>query len=234
MFDHISQHPKVLPSSRKEVQFFGTRYRNGWNWYRSHFPLSLGTKGFLTGESTPYYLFHPMAPSLIASRMKDLRIIVMLRNPVERAYSHFKMQQRNGVETFRSFQEAIDAEDERIRSHMDKVSIDPYYYSEDHLRFAYLHRGLYGQQLERWFSFFPRENFHFIKSEDFFQDPQKALFGVQDFLDLDRMDPGTLKPKNQGNYSISDFTLPEDWRDRYFEDMKKLKSLTGIDFNWDL
>ncbi len=88
LYYYLSQHPQILPAVRKELHFFDDHYRRGLGWYRSQFPTR-GARGTITGEATPYYLSHPHAPARIQRLLPQARLIVLLRNPVERAISHY-------------------------------------------------------------------------------------------------------------------------------------------------
>jgi hypothetical protein len=121
LFNYLTQHPDVFPSCPKEVHYFSIHYHKGVNWYRSHFPLVMQKsyverghdRRFVAGEATPYYIAHPHAPQRIAETVPEAKLIVLLRNPVDRAYSHYHYEVKNGLETL-SFAEAIDREDERL------------------------------------------------------------------------------------------------------------------------
>jgi Sulfotransferase domain len=97
LFAILSAHRQVMPPSHKEVHFFDRNYQRGLGFYRRLFPLAihrsvrarrLGAK-VLTGEATTYYLLHPAVPSRVSAVLPDARLIVMLRDPVDRAYSHY-------------------------------------------------------------------------------------------------------------------------------------------------
>ena len=96
LYAYLAQHPSVLPSFRKEVKFFDCNYFCGHTWYRAHFPLryKLSRGNRITGEGTPNYLFHPTALQRLALTLIDVKIIILLRNPADRAYSHYQHQKR--------------------------------------------------------------------------------------------------------------------------------------------
>ena len=122
LFRYLVRHPQVLPPFRKEIKYFDCNYINGQNWYQAHFPLKKkfvgGSK--LTGEATPYYIFHPQAPMRIAEALPEAKIIILLRNPIDRAYSHYQHMVRVGREPL-SFEEAIAAEPERLAGEAEKI-----------------------------------------------------------------------------------------------------------------
>src|SRR3954447_1356946 len=170
---YIARHPGVGSAFRKEVSFFDANWTRGPNWYRAHFPTVVTRDwverrhghGFVCGESTPYYLFHPAVPKRVASLLPDVRLIAVLRNPVDRAYSAYQLQRAIGTEPL-SFEDAIAAEDERLAGEEERLLADPAYRSPAHRHFSYQARGRYAEQLERWFARFPRERFLILSSDE--------------------------------------------------------------------
>lgn len=146
----LSQHPLVEPAAFKELQFFDVHFGEGVEWYRRGLPQpSLkGGRRTITGEATPHYLFHPHAAQRMAQVVPKARLIALLRNPVDRAYSHYQMVVKNGRETL-YFEEAIRAEGARLRCERDKMLRDEHYFSTDYRAFSYLSTGVYVDQLLR-------------------------------------------------------------------------------------
>ena len=103
---HLGKHPGVYLSKTKEIHYFDNYQEQGLGWYRSHFPTRGWVEGRsrelgyekVIGEGTPYYLFHPEVPSRIHEAIPSARLVVLLRNPVDRALSHFRHERRNGSE----------------------------------------------------------------------------------------------------------------------------------------
>ncbi|MEJ2557594.1 MAG: sulfotransferase domain-containing protein, partial [Anaerolineae bacterium] len=97
LFRYLGGHPCIKLASSKEAHYFDLKFDKGINWYRSHFPLipykysvkRLRKQDLITGEATPYYLFHPHAPGRAAAIVPHVKLIVLLRNPADRAYSHY-------------------------------------------------------------------------------------------------------------------------------------------------
>jgi len=187
---YLAQHPSVVRSLRKETEYFSRRYGLGIDWYRAHFPLRFrkvsgpwSGDGLLTFEATPDYIFYPHAPERARRTIPHAKLIVLLRNPVDRAISHHRHMVRLGFETL-PFEEAIAAEAERIAADVAALRRDPLHQPRALLRFSYISRGLYAEQLERWMQAFPRERFLIVKSEDFFADPASVFDQVIAFLGL--------------------------------------------------
>lgn len=122
-YNLLTRHPQIEKAATKEVHFFSRYYDLGPSWYNSHFPFprQKDASNPLTGEATPYYLLHPLAARRAADTIPQARLIVMLRNPVDRAYSHYQHQVRMGNEPLPSFEEAIAAEGTRIEGEREKI-----------------------------------------------------------------------------------------------------------------
>ncbi|WP_170861295.1 sulfotransferase [Geitlerinema sp. PCC 9228] len=232
---YMRRHPTIVPAVQKELHFFDRpKYRKGKYFYFSEFPLpkldKLGSKQ-ITGEATPDYLFHPHAPARIKELFPDTKFIVLLRNPSDRAYAHYNHEVRNKREPLPSFEEAVNAEPERLRGELEKMLSDPTYESEVRDRKSYLERGKYQEQLQRWFDLFPREQFLIFKSEDFFVDPQSVLKEIWQFLDLPEWYPEQYSKYKQ-SYSSIDPQLREKLMDYFRPYNEKLYEYLGRDFGW--
>lgn len=232
---YLGAHPKIAPALAKEIHFLDYNYARGEAWYRAHFPTRLEKwRGAfqLTGEGSPYYLFYPHAAWRAKQLMPHAKLLVLLRNPVDRAYSHYHHQVRLGLETL-SFEDAIEQEAERLVGEFEKILADDEYYSFNYQNYSYLARGMYAAQLERWFKHFPREQFLILSSRDFLQQPAHELQRVLDFIDAPRWQPQTFHSSNEGKYEM----MNEDTRARLVEFFAphnaRLDELLGIHFEWD-
>jgi hypothetical protein len=205
MFHHLLAHPQVLGlfpsarrlplrSERKGVHFFDTRFEAGQRWYRSNFPsqsyrsLVARRAGgpVLAGEATPYYLFHPQAAARARLVVPGARILVLLRNPVDRAYSHYNEQRRRGHEHLATFEEAVRAEPGRLEGEHERLVRDPSATSFAHEHQSYVTQGRYLEALEPWLHAFPMKQVHIVRSEDLYADTQSTYDQVLDFLGLPR------------------------------------------------
>jgi hypothetical protein len=197
LFEYLVAHPGVRAPFRKEVHYFDVNHDRGVQWYRSFFPLrSAASERWLTGDATPYYLFHPQAPCRAAALVPDARLIVLLRNPVERAYSQYQHSCRKGFET-RSFEQAIEEELLLVGAEARRLEEDPRYRSEMHQHRAYVTRGQYVEQLERWARWYPRSRFLVLTSEQLFREPAMAYAEVLRFLDLPPFRPAAFGTHNR-------------------------------------
>ena len=189
----LAQHPCVLePIRRKGVHYFDVSYGRGLAWYRGHFPTKRtarrvaeaeGVDRVITGEASPYYMFHPLAPERIARDLPGVKIIVMLRDPVERAYSAHAHEYARGFET-EPFERALELEPERLAGEAERLAAQPLAHSHAYRHQAYLARGRYIDQIERMAALFGRDRIHVVDSEAFFIDPEPVFTGVCAFLGL--------------------------------------------------
>jgi hypothetical protein len=188
----LGEHPAVFPAVlQEEVHYFDNAYRRGRAWYRCHFPLLATARRTtrpaglspVTFESSPYYMFHPWAPERIARDLPGVRLIVLLRNPVERAYSAHAHEAAHGFED-EPFERALELESARLDGQAERLAADPSYFSYSHQHHAYRARGQYAEQLERLEKHFGRERLHVVDSGDFFADPKTAYDEVLSFLGL--------------------------------------------------
>jgi hypothetical protein len=181
----------VLHASPKEVRYFHRNYHRGDDWYRAQFPLRLqravthlGTGVWpVVGEASPIYLFDPRAPARVHRFDPSMKLIAVLRDPVDRAYSHYHMQLRWGYETL-SFEEALDLEEARLDAELERLRDDPNDYSDLINRISYVARGRYAEQLERWLALFAREQLLILTSDELFADPDGTMSRVTRFLEI--------------------------------------------------
>lgn len=193
LYEYIIMHPDISPCLRgKEPMFYFAWWEYGESYYRSFFPIR--RRGCITGEATPSYLAHPLP---IAKRMHEMtphaKIIVMLRDPTDRAYSHYWFMRRSGEETEPTFEAALEREtkrhDEYLRGDMT-----------EHPWHMYRGQGEYARHLERWNEYFPVDKMLVVNFDDFAADPQAVLVKVWDHLGVRRVSVPTLPPQNVGAY----------------------------------
>jgi Sulfotransferase domain len=182
LYRHLGRHPDVAPSLRKEVEYFSRRYGRGERWYRAHFALGLG-RPRLRFEATPDYLFHPVAAERAAVVVPHARLVVMLRDPIARAWSHYHHMVGLGHERL-DFMDAVQAEAERTAPDLARLRIDSLHDPVALLRYSYVARGRYAEQLARWCARFPADRLLVVRSEDFFADPAREFRRIVAFLGL--------------------------------------------------
>ncbi len=249
LYDCLTDHPFVVPcvaedshfGNTKEVRFFDYEFYRGLDWYRSHFPLDRERaeftrkhgRPFLTGEASPTYISHLWAPQRVRQLLPGAGLIVLLRNPVDRAYSQFQFSRREGLEELESFEEAVAREEERLRPEIARLSADPRYNSRLFGRWSYLARSRYAEQVERWLELFPRGQFLFLKAEDLFDQPERTLDVAYEFLGLPPHRLGRAPRLNAAHYE----EMPAEARARFAEYFRphneRLYELVGTDFGWE-
>lgn len=195
LFRALMQHRRVVrPSFHKGVNYFDINYQRGPAWYAGHFPLRRtasrrvppGTKPVVF-EASGYYMFHPLALGRAVQDLPNIKLVAMLRDPVERAYSAWKHEKARGFET-ESFMTALQCEDARLAGERDRIQADPSYYSYAHRHHAYRGRGEYLKLLNPAMGLMPRSQLHIIYSEDFFLHPESEFRALADFLDISPQD----------------------------------------------
>ena len=240
LYNYLAQHPCVLAASKKEIHYFSDNYDKGASGYKDYFPtifkqlhtfLTCKNK-VITGEATPFYLLHPHAPSRIKREFPKAKIIMMLRNPIDRAYSHYRYHVKLGEETL-TFEEAIAAEPERLQGEYEKMIEDEKYNSITYKTYSYMKRGVYADQVARWLDLFPKEQILTIKSEEFFADPATSYSQVQTFLGLPDHPLKSYKKFNAGQESAINPETRSGLLEYFEPHNKRLYDLLGKEFNWD-
>jgi hypothetical protein len=236
LYQLLVQHPHVKPAFAKEVHYFDLNCRKGDNWYRSYFPVQVrNSRKYITGEASPYYLFHPHAPRRASTVLPDAKLIVMLRNPVDRAYSHYQHQVKRGKGEGRetlTFEEAIEAEKRILPGEVSKMLQDEFYESLRHRTRSYLRRGIYIDQLLAWSSFFPRKQMLILKSEDLFNDTTNVLERILDFLKIPHWVPETYSIPNKREYAGVSPLIRQRLDEYYKPHNQRLYEYLGVDLGW--
>jgi len=205
LFYVLSRHPAVFTpiGNRKELHFFDDEYDRGLGWYQSQFPIRARAR--ITArdthvepaafEGSPNYMFHPQVPARIHRHLPGVRLLVLVRDPVERAYSQHAHQVGRGMET-EPFERALELEDARIDGEAGRLAADPAHESRAYWLYAYRTRGHYADQLEHLERVFGREQIHVIDSGDFFADPGPDYDRVLEFLSLPHLGQPAFTPRN--------------------------------------
>ena len=218
LYDLLIRHPHVEPAAKKELHYFDILYEEeSIEWYRRCFPAPRWKEGrrTITGEATPYLDASRVVPERVARVLPRARLIALLRNPVDRAYSDYQQARRKGREPL-TFEEAIEAEKTKTLAHR-----------------KYLSRSTYADHLLRWSRFFAEEQMLVLKSEDFFERTQDTLERVLDFLDLPNWELEALEKRNKGKYEPRMDPTTRQRLEEYFEPHnERLYEHLGVDFEW--
>ncbi len=240
----VLEHPDIrplfpAPEKRKGAYYFDVNYGRGEQWYRSHFPTraahnlrcrQAGRK-LLVGEATPYYLYHPHA-ALRARRMTpNSKVIVLLRNPIDRAFGHWGERTRQGIETL-GFEAALDAERHRCEGEEGMMLHDPSYVSFPHQHYSYVDQGRYSRGLKRWMDAYPPQQLLVLRSEDMYEDPAAIYQQVVDFLGISDYSPKAFAAWNNKSNDSLEPALRRRLAAELAEDIAATEALVGRPMGW--
>ena len=241
LFRYLAAHPNVVPPSlNKGIHYFDTQnFGRGPDWYRSHFPTDAyrawtrrRTGGdVLTGEGSPYYVFHPLGPERIAGVLPEAKLILMLRDPASRAYSQYQHEIARGFETL-PFEEALEREEERLAGEEERMLSDHTYESFGLMHHSYVARGRYAEQIRRWWAWFSADRLLVIDSKRFFADPDAGFQAVLEFLELPPHSLPAYRQLNAHSYGRMSDRASTILRSRFAEPNRDLVALLGREFSW--
>jgi hypothetical protein len=204
LYAYLTHHPDIRPAARKQIHYFDKNFAKGWDWYQSQFPKHKNGEGFLVGEATPFYCCHPLALERIHTHCPNAKILMILRDPIERAFSHYNYLNRQGRADPLPFHEALFKEPERLAGERERIIAEaPHYYSKIYRDDSYIERGKYIKQIRRLYALFPQDQVLLIDSEDLKQKPKETLNRVFTFL---RLTPHTLNEYQKYNAAPKDGT----------------------------
>jgi len=234
LYAYLREHPAIAGPPWKEVSFFDRHYARGVGWYRGNFPNRLYLRRMqartgvtpLVGEASPSYLFHPFAPERVEALIPEARLVALVRNPIDRALSHYHHEVALGRESL-SFEDALAAEEQRMQGELERMR-DPRYFSHAWWNYTYVSRGLYAEQLERW----PRERILVVPSEDLLESPRETYARVLDFLGAPPHELASYPQIFKREYSQMAPQTRELLRERFAGPNRRLYELLGRDLGW--
>lgn len=229
LFHYLQRHPAVKPPIRKEVHFFSVGYHKGVEWYQAHFPMHRTLSGGgITGEGCPDYLFCPGAEQRIRHLLPDARLIVILRDPVERAISHYYHERRMGRE-YLPIMQALEVESERL-AHAD---ISKPGGLETYLHASYKLRGCYADHLARYLAVFSSDQILILGSGELFHEPRKSTSEAIRFLGLPDIPSRDDYPrKNAGEREAVPAEVYTYLRQYFEPHEQRLRDLLGYPIDW--
>ena len=236
LYNYLAQHPDVgRVRLGKGVHYFDTNPTASVGWYRSHFPLDpakipLKRKPASVGEGAPYYMFHPMAPERIDAVLPNVKLIAILRDPIERAHSQWVHETARGFEEL-PFGEALRAEDDRLRGEEVRLRQDPGAYSHSHQHHSYAARGQYAPQVERLWERFGRDRVMIIPAPRLFSDAAGVYRDTLAFLGL-RPFEAVYEVHNARSYPAIEPDLAAYLGDKFAESNERLVDMLGADFDF--
>ena len=223
----LEKHPNVTMGDRQEMHFFDNDAmfvsQADYAQLHKHYPLL--TPSTIAGDCTPSYIYYEPAAERIWQYNPKIKLLVLLRNPVERAFAHWNMQRFKGREPLDFF--------DAVREEKTRIAGAP---PIEARRFAYVDRGFYAQQLERLFKLFPREQVKVVKFEEFKDKQRETLVSIFSFLGLEPLRSVRSKDRN-----VVPYERVMNWEERIFlynlfaEDIAKLEQMLGWDCSdWKL
>ena len=242
---YLAEHPDVHVGLLKEVRYFAhdERYRRGLNWYRANFPLKAqkalherrtGHRSIVIDASVRY-VNHPHAMRRIADVTPDAKFIVLVRDPIERAYSHYRMNVRVSPEVSEElpFAEAIGREESRIAGEYERMERDGSYYSRAYFGYGYARNGCYARWLGTWLEAFP-DRVLVLDSNDLKADAQGTTDRVTDFVGIRRRRLHDTRKRNIGDGGDGiDAQTRARLSEYYRRPNAELYRLIGRDLAWD-
>lgn len=227
----LSRHSRIQTSLIKETHFYNKNFESGFEYYKSLFPFC--SKSNLLFESTPDYLDHPLVPKRIYSVKPNTKFIVVLRNPSERAFSHYKHVQGYNNELKKlNFKEALQLENKMITHALDNLDYDPYNSARALYNYGFLRKGYYAKHIKHWFNYFSESQFHFLDFNDLISNNENTFDSLYKFLDIQK--EARVFPKyNTALYeSEMDNELRQILNNHFSEKNLELYSLLGRSFKW--
>lgn len=204
LYDILADHPEIGVSDAKELDFFSYRYEYGYRWYESHFPVRDGAR--VKGEISPSYFNEASVPERAKLFDPSMKIILSLRDPVERAFSQHRHLLRIGLVN------------ESCPEFEDALKNNP----------SYVEQGMYAHHLERWLRYFPREQIKVVLMEEIQQNPTQVAEDVYEFLGVDtRYRSASLYEKSNPSYALRSRGL-----DRVVCTLRGVADRTRLGFLW--
>ncbi|HMP88566.1 MAG TPA: sulfotransferase domain-containing protein [Kiritimatiellia bacterium] len=206
-YEYLIQHPQVVPSLQPTVAYFDKHFSMGNEWYIEQFPLlskykdGERPKGHITGEASPYYMYHPLVPERVKRFCPMAKFIVLLRNPTDRAYSHFRMSVAGGHENL-AFEFALKMEPKRLERGRFLMRDNPYHDPPNHRYHSYISHGMYARQLKHWMQYFRKDQFFVFRSEDYYANPVEYAMRAYKFLGLPDFTPDLMDPPYVNPYEM--------------------------------
>jgi hypothetical protein len=247
LFNYLVRHPGVLPlvpgvRGTKSTDFFFPGTGRSAQWYFSHFATESTRRHLadrleyrpISGEASPYYIWDPRVAPAVQKAAPEVKAILLVRDPVRRAWSHFQERVQNGTEPL-TFAEALEAEDGRLAPEVARMEREPGYYSRAFDFHAYRSRGVYLPQIRNWLAHFPTEQLLVLRAEDLYGETQATFDRVCAFLGIPSHPLATTSTYN-ATWRTRDLP-PADEAARltefYAPHNEALGAFLGRDMQWD-
>tara|TARA_B110000438_G_scaffold10047_1_gene10236 strand:- start:1490 stop:2356 length:867 start_codon:yes stop_codon:yes gene_type:complete len=236
LYYNICQHPCVLSAAYDELGYFDSNFHLGLNWYRSLFPTLFSKwivkrkKQFaITGEDTPFYIWNPLVAKRILKILPNIKLIVLFRNPVDRAYSNYHLGIRAGSENL-SFEDAIQMELKNLDKNNDGIKQNVNKYTTPR---SYIAKGFYADQIKIWLELFTSEQLIIVSTEDLESNPQETLDKIYDFLEIPKNYKLIPEKQKIASYPKMKNETRKFLIDLYKKSNAELFNMIGQKFDWD-
>ena len=238
LYHYLGQHNCIKQATYDELGYFDDNFHLGLNWYRSLFPTKFTQKKieseykkFLTYDVTPFYIYNPLVVDRIFKFSPNAKIIAVLRNPIDRAYSNYNQKMQDEGDTKTTFEEIVYSEIEKIENNENNQENNAFLVDEFYE--LLLARGFYAKQLEFWFKKFPRKNILLISSEELATNTDKTISEIFEFLEVPDQKINDLTKQNKIKYPKMKDSTREILINFFKPHNEKLFGMLGRRFNWN-
>ncbi len=237
LYYYLDQHPSISRSAYDELGFFDVNFHLGLHWYRSLFPsiftkyrVKSKTNFFMTYDVTPSYIRRPWNADRIKKIFPNTKLIAVLRNPVDRSFSHYKLLSKT-LENVGTFEEIIKEDMENI-SKWDDLKDNNYFATK--VEKSILARSFYAEQLSIWFKLFQKDQIMIIPSEKLSSETRNVMNNIFDFLNLPKFDIPNIEKVNVSPHSEMNSNTRKLLIDFFKPYNQKLRQFSELDFGWDI
>ena len=235
LYHYLGQHPSIKNAAYDELGYFDDNYHLGVNWYRSLFPTKNTNKKiqnkhgkFLTFDDTPFYVYNPLVIKRILSDFPNSKIIVCLRNPIDRAYSNYNLL----INPKYTFEETIQLEMNEIKNLQSELKDDSFLVDTFYEKI--LARGFYAKQLQLWYNVFPKDNILVISSEELASNTNNVLVEIFDFLNISNVEIKDLTKQNVRKFPQMNSKTRETLIEYFKPYNDDLFNLINKNLNWNI
>jgi ABC-type polysaccharide/polyol phosphate transport system ATPase subunit len=231
LYGYLGNYLPIIKEGKREIHFFDLNFDRGGEWYSQQLTRSVVRDKVLLWEMTPYYIYHPLVAERVYKCFPDVKSIVMLRDPVKRAWLNYNLEVAIGCEKL-DFEKAIASEPDRLKGEVEKIRSDEGYYSFNHQHYSYLSRGIYVDQIKNWLDYFPREQLLILKYEDFQANSGKVFSRVLNFLDISASAVKEYEINSAEDYSKMPEAIEQQLTSYFKPYNQELSDFLKEDFNW--
>ena len=226
LFNYLKSHTQILLPHKKEINFFGTKFKYGIDWYLAHFPSISDRPDFITGEATPNYIRFPKVAQQIKAHFPQIKLIILLRNPIDRALSWHHHKLNSGLAKG-TFADAVAQEMKQLENFSEEDIARTVYHNPDNIL-----GSLYVYKLKIWMEVFEREQFCLIRSEDLYSNPGAVMTRVFTFLGLKDHPLLQYPTFNAGSYNPISNELRKTLADYFQPHNQKLEEYLDMKLDW--